>query len=106
MIALFEQRFGDFNMSVEWARFLVDHGASVLQLDNKKQIITFSTKDARAKNNERNTLNANVNRRAAYVAEMEILATTVDAELANTNDYIPIVCKSMRNTICRPRLFS
>ena len=105
MIALFEQRFGDFNMSVEWARFLVDHGASVLQLDNKKQIITFSTKDARAKNNERNTLNANVNRRAAYVAEMEILATTVDAELANTNDYIPIVCKSMRNTICRPRLF-
>jgi ankyrin repeat protein len=113
MLALFEQRFGNFNMSVEWARFLVDHGASVLQLDNKKQIITFSTKDARAKNKERTgrlTLHGaaeNLRRRNTYhvsmsVPEMEILATTVDAELANTNDYIPIVCKS--NTICRPRL--
>ena len=108
MIALFEQRFGNFDMSVEWARLLVDQGASVLQLDNEKRIVTFSTKEARAKNLEWKLIQEQKEEDDSdeedgitwSLPEMEILAITVDSDLANTTDYIPIVCKS--NTLCRP----
>ena len=107
MIALFDQRYGNFDMSVEWARLLVDQGASVLQLDNDKRLITFSTKEARAKNLEWKTIQEQKEEEGDSddgitwsLPEMEILATTVNAELAETTDYIPIVCKS--NTVCRP----
>ncbi len=107
-IALFEQRFGNFDMSVEWARLLVDQGASVLQLDNDKRLITFSTKEARAKNKEWTTIQEQEEEEGKSgkdgitwsVAEIEMLGITVNAELAETTDYIPIVCKS--NTVCRP----
>ncbi len=111
MIALFEQRFGNFEMSVEWARLLVDQGASVLQLDNKKRIITFSTKEARKKFNEWRDKKEQENEGKSgedgitwSVPQMEILGITVDAELAGNTDYIPIVCHSRNspNSICRP----
>ena len=107
MIALFNQRFGNFDMSVEWARLLVDQGASVLQLDNDKRLITFSTKEARAKNLEWKTIQEQKEEEGDSddgitwsLPEMEILAITVSSDLANTTDYIPIVCKS--DTLCRP----
>jgi len=107
MIALFDQRFGNFDMSVEWARLLVDQGASVLQLDNDKRLITFSTKEARAKNLEWKTIQEQKEEEGDSddgitwsLPEMEILAITVSSDLANTTDYIPIVCKS--DTLCRP----
>jgi len=101
------QRFGNFDMSVEWARLLVDQGASVLQLDNDKRLITFSTKEARAKNLEWKTIQEQKEEEGDSddgitwsLPEMEILAITVSSDLANTTDYIPIVCKS--DTLCRP----